>query len=58
MKTEVYGLDTKIQLNKFKNEIIELKVARLNEESANMKGGGKGFAGATSYQDYVKKKVA
>jgi hypothetical protein len=51
-------LDTKIQLNKFKNEIIELKVARLNEEAANLKNTGKGFLGASSYQDYVKKKTA
>ena len=31
LRTEVYGYDTKIQLNKFKNEILELKISRLGE---------------------------
>lgn len=30
LRTDVYALDTKIQINKFKNEIIELKVSRLS----------------------------
>lgn len=58
MRVEVYGIDTRIQLNKFKNEIIELKVARLGEEANNLKGSGKGFMGAKSYQDYIKDKAS
>ena len=57
MRTDVYALDTKIQLNKFRNEILELKVNRLNKEGENQKGNGKGFMGTKSYQDYVKNKV-
>jgi len=56
LKTEVYGMDTKVQLNKLKGEILDLKVTRLNEEAENTKGSGKGFSGAKSYQEYVKTK--
>lgn len=58
VRVEVYGIDTRIQLNKFKNEIIDLKVDRLTEEANNQKGSGKGFMGAKSYQDYVKDKAS
>ena len=58
MRVEVYGIDTRIQLNKFKNEIIDLKVDRLTEEANNLKGNGKGFKGAKSYQDFVKDTVS
>ena len=43
-------MDTKIQLNKLKGELIEVKMTRLNEESDNTKGSGKGFLGFKSYQ--------
>ncbi len=50
-------MDTKIQLNKLKNELVDLKMVRLGEEAENIKGNGKGVAGAKSYQDYVKTRV-
>lgn len=34
-----------------------MKTVRLNEEGDNLKGNGKGCAGAKSYQEYVKLKV-
>lgn len=49
-------MDTKIQLNKLKNELLDLKVLRLNEQAENVKGNGKGCGGAKSYQEYVKTK--
>ena len=30
LRNEVYGMDTKIKLNQLKNELIELKMQRLN----------------------------
>ena len=57
LRNQVYALDTKIQINKFKNEIIELKVSRLSEESSNLTGSGKGFQGNKSYQEYIKNKA-
>jgi hypothetical protein len=53
----VEGMDTKLQLNKLKNELLDLKMVRLNEESENLKGSGKGCCGFKSYQEYVKMKV-
>jgi len=50
-------MDTKLQLNKLKNELLDLKMVRLNEESENLKGSGKGCCGFKSYQEYVKMKV-
>lgn len=50
-------MDTKIQLNKLKNELIDLKMVRLTEESENLRGNGKGCAGSKSYQEYVKTKT-
>ena len=47
-------MDTKLQLNKLKNELIDLKMVRLGEEGENSKGNGKGCNGAKSYQEYVK----
>ena len=32
LRTEVEGMDTRIQLNKLKNELIDLKMIRLTEE--------------------------
>ena len=49
-------MDTKIQLNKLKNELLDLKMLRLNEEAENVKGNGKGCGMAKSYQEYVKTK--
>ena len=57
LRGEVEGMDTKIQLNKLKNELIDLKTVRLTEEAENQRGGGKGCCGAKSYQEYVKTKV-
>lgn len=57
LRTEVEGMDTKIQVNKLKNELIDLKMVRLNEEAENVKGNGKGCVGAKSYQEYVKTKT-
>ena len=57
LRGEVEGMDTKIQLNKLKNELIDLKTVRLTEEAENQRGGGKGCCGAKSYQEYVKEKV-
>jgi ubiquitin len=57
LRTEVEGMDTKLQLNKLKNEQIDLKMVRLNEEAENVKGNGKGCGGAKSYQEYVKVKT-
>jgi len=50
LRNEVYGVDTKIKLNQLKNELIELKMQRLNEENNNIKGSGKGFQDHKSYQ--------
>ena len=50
-------MDTKIKLNQLKNELIELKMQRLNEENLNIKGSGKGFLDSRSYQEYIKTKV-
>ena len=50
-------MDTKLQINKLKNELIDLKMVRLGEENDNLKGNGKGCCGAKSYQEYVKTKV-
>jgi hypothetical protein len=47
-------MDTKLQLNKLKNELIDMKMVRLGEEAENSKGNGKGYGGAKSYQEYVK----
>ena len=35
-----------------------MKVSRLNEEASNQSGGGKGYLGHKSYQDYIKNKVS
>jgi hypothetical protein len=43
-------MDTKIKVNQLKNELIELKMQRLNEENNNVKGSGKGFQESRSYQ--------
>ena len=50
-------MDTKLQINKLKNELIELKMVRLGEQTDNLKGNGKGCCGTKSYQEYVKTKV-
>jgi len=50
-------MDTKIQLNKLKSEVLDAKMIRLTEEGENLKGNGKGCCGAKSYQEYVKIKV-
>ena len=50
-------MDTKIQLNKLKNELVDLKMLRLTEESENLRSGGKGCCGFKSYQEYVKTKI-
>jgi hypothetical protein len=50
LRNEVYTMDTKIKLNQLKNELIELKMQRLNEENLNIKGSGKGFLESRSYQ--------
>lgn len=50
-------MDTKIKLNQLKNELIDLKMQRLNEENLNIKGSGKGFLDSRSYQEYIKTKV-
>jgi hypothetical protein len=57
LRNEVYTMDTKIKLNQLKNELIELKMQRLNEENLNIKGSGKGFLEARSYQEYIKTKI-
>lgn len=31
LRTEVEGMDTKLQINKLKNELIDLKMVRLTE---------------------------
>ncbi len=51
-------MDTKLQINKLKNELIDLKMVRLGEEAENLKGAGKGCCGVKSHQEYVKLKVA
>ena len=50
-------MDTKLQINKLKNELIDLKMVRLTEEGENVKGNGKGCCGAKSYQEYIKNKT-
>lgn len=50
-------MDTKLQVNKLKNELIDLKMVRLGEEGDNLRNGGKGCCGMKSYQEYVKTKV-
>lgn len=50
-------MDTKLQLNKLKNELIDLKMVRLGEQADNLKGNGKGCCGTKSHQEYVKLKV-
>lgn len=57
LRGEVEGMDTKLQLNKLKNELIDAKMIRLTEEGENLKNNGKGCCGAKSYQEYVKLKV-
>jgi len=58
LKDEVYSLDTKIQLGRFKTEAIQLKIDRLTEESENIQGKGKKLPqGHTSYQEYFKKSI-
>ena len=57
LRTEVEGMDTKLQLNKLKNELIDLKMVRLTEEGENIKGSGKGCCGSKSHQEYVKTKT-
>lgn len=32
LRTEVEGMDSRLQLNKIKNELIDLKLVRLTEE--------------------------
>ena len=57
LRNEVEGMDTKIQLNKLKNELIDLKMVRLTEEGENLRGNGKGCCGLKSCQDYVKNRL-
>jgi hypothetical protein len=38
VKEEVYGTDTKIQILKYRTEVIDSKVQRLNEEAEFVKG--------------------
>lgn len=57
LRAEVEAMDTKLQVNKLKNELVDLKMVRLSEEGDNLKGNGKGCAGSKSYQEYVKLKV-
>lgn len=49
-------MDSRIQLNKLKNELIDLKMVRLTEEGENLKGNGKGCCNYKSCQEYVKMK--
>lgn len=58
LRSEVEAMDTKLQINKLKNELVDLKMVRLGEEAENLKGAGKGCCGVKSYQEYVKLKVA
>lgn len=57
LRAEVEAMDTKLQVNKLKNELIDLKMVRLGEEGDNLRNGGKGCCGMKSYQEYVKTKV-
>ena len=57
LRTEVEGMDSRIQLNKLKNELIDLRMVRLTEEGENIKGNGKGCCGYKSCQEYVKTKT-
>lgn len=50
-------MDTKLQINKLKNELIDLKMVRLTEEGENLRGNGKGCASFKSCQEYVKVKT-
>jgi len=38
LKDDVYGTDTKISILKYKTEVIDAKVQRLNEETEFLKG--------------------
>jgi len=38
LKDDVYGTDTKIQILKYKTEVIDAKVQRLNDEAEYLKG--------------------
>lgn len=59
LKDEVYTIDTKIQLGRFKTEALQLKIDRLTEESENLQGKGKKVGGGfSSYQEYFKSKTS
>ena len=57
LKDEVYSMDTKIQLGRFKTEAIQLKIDRLTEESENLQGKGKKVGEHKSYNDYFKSEL-
>lgn len=57
LKDEVYGMDTKINLARFKSEIVESKIARLNEEAENVHGRGKGINSFKSYAEFFNSKI-
>jgi len=57
LKEEVYTMDTKTNIFRFKSEILEARVARLNEEADNLHGKGKGALGAKSFNDYFNQKI-
>lgn len=52
LKDEVYAMDTKTNIFRFKSEILEAKITRLNEEADNLHGKGKGVFGQKSFSEY------